>query len=290
MKASYTEAIERMKKKLGSLQEIHDKAYLYRHELEQKVENSSSEIQKRDTNTAFLNEKITGLKAKLEELRKSEEENRKVARDLKLEMVRLQSDNAVLNESGANRDQKLKETSSKLAALIDELWKRDNDILRRETHKIKLVEELNSLKSAVQHSQVRMKFKVAEEMTEVNSKLEEKDKEIHALKKLLQSRSGPAEAAKVVKENLSEKEITERLEEALRRLEAMKSSEGDELMRTKGFNVIRSLQADLKGYREVVLQKEGLQNTPNLSSLAGKLEGESVTVGDLIDQAVGLTA
>jgi len=269
LKSASQEANERFKRRLAPLQEVQDKAIAQRHEFEQKLEKLNSELQRKQTEAANLTERMHTIKAKLEELRRSEEDSRKEARQLRLENLQLQSENAMLSETANAREQKTRDATNRLSALTDELWRRDNDLLRKETQRLKLQEELNMLKASMQHSQARLKHRTAEDMEQVNTRLEDKDKEITALKRMLQDRkeeSAHSSAKGSTRDN--ELEVAQKLHMAL---------SGP---RDPGQMV--NVKARFQRHEDMVLSPQVLFQFDSLRSLAGD---QPTTVRELLTKA-----
>jgi chromosome segregation ATPase len=269
LKSALQEANERFKRRLAPLQEVQDKAIAQRHEFEQKLEKLNSELQRKQTEAVNLNERMQTLKAKSEELRHSEEESRKAARELRLENLQLQSENAILSETANTREQKTREAMNKLTAIADELWRRDNDLLRKETQRLKLQEELNMLKASVQHSQARLKHRTAEDMENVNSRLEEKDKEIAALKRILQGRKEES-AHSSAKGSTRDDEV-----EVAQKLHLALSGPRDS-------GQMMNVKALFQRHEDMVLSPQVTSQFDSLRSLAGD---QPMTVGELLTKA-----
>ena len=263
LKAALQDANERFKRRLAPLQEAQDKAIAQRHELELKIEKLNAELQRKQTEAHNLTERTHSLKTKVEELRKAEDESRRTARELRLENLQLQSENSVLAETANSREQKMREALNRLTSVSDELWRRDNDLLRKETQRLKLQEELNLLKASMQHSQARLKHRTAEDMGQINSRLEEKDKEIAALKRLLQARKEDTAAPKPATQD-EELEVAQKLHMAL-------SSGSFEM-----------LKGTFQRHEALTLRPEVTSQFESLHKLAGD---EPVTVGELIAKA-----
>ena len=295
MKASLQDHIERLKKRLDPLQGVHEKANAQRRELELKVENLNAELQRKQTEAAFLSERQQAMKAKFDEVRKSEEENRKAARELRLENIQLQSSHAMLQETANALEQKGKESRGKQTAMNDELWKRDNDLLRKEMQRLKLVEELNELKTSLQHAQARLKSRAAEDMNQLNARLEDKDKEIAALKRMLQTRSdpdlprnGPPKAdpprAEPTKKDTNDRELAEKLEDSLRRVKAL-ADMGEEGSNTTAAGILKALHGAMAAYQDTVISAETISGLETLHRVCG--DG-SATVAEILSKAGSL--
>lgn len=269
LKSAFQEANERFKRRLAPLKEVQDKAIAQRHEFEQKLEKLNSELQRKQTEAVNLTERMHTMKTKLEELRRSEEESRKEARQLRLESLQLQSENAMLSETANAREQKTRDATNRLTAVTDELWRRDNDLLRKETQRLKLQEELNMLKASMQHSQARLKHRTAEDMEQVNFRLEDKDKEIAALKRMLQDRkeeSAHSSAKGSTRDN--EMEVAQKLHMAL-----SGPKDADQMMHIK---------AAFQRHEDMVLSSQVLFQFESLRSLAGD---QPTTVRELLAKA-----
>lgn len=276
-KVEYKEKVGRLQERLAPLQELSEKASATRQALESRLEVADAETQKLQTETVHLTQRLQRERIRNEELRKAEEETRRTVRDLRTEVLQLQTQAATWAEDCNSKDQKAKEAWSRFMAATEEMWRRDNDILRRETQRLKLVEELNSLKTSIQHSQARLKVRSAEDFAQVSSQLEAKEREIQSLKRLLQTKPS--------KEALDD---IARLNQAVVVLKELGEMEDRVESRKQAIAVIRDLQTELKSRRLELISGQDFERFPNLADFCSNWEPRQRTVGEVIDRAVSL--
>ena len=277
MKNSHKEAILELQERFKPLQIAAEKAIATRQDLENRIEIANAETQKRLTENANLSEKLQKERNRSEELRRNDEENRRTIKELRGEKLQLQAEKNSLEEENRSKEQQMKETLSRVMAVTEELWRRDTDILRRETQRLKLVEELSALKTSIQNSQVRLKVKSAEDFAQVNSQLEAKEREIQALKRLLQIHSQPHSL-----------DPATQLDQTLRSLHNLRKLEDRGECRKQGISLIRELQLDLKSHRQQSLSTEDLERCQALADFCKDWESSHRTIGEVIDRAASL--
>lgn len=277
VKSGNKDKVARLQERLVPLQELSEKATATRQTLESLLEEANVQGQKLKTETVHLTERLQREKSRCEELRRAEEYSRRTARELRTELLQLQTQTATWANDINNKDQKAKEAITRLTAVTEELWRRDNDILRRETQRLRLLEELNSLKTSLQHSQVRLKVRSAEEFAQVSSQLEAKEREIQTLKRLLQ--------AKPSRDTL---DTVERLDQALAVLKELRETEDGVGSRKQAIVVIRDLQMELKTHRQEMISSQDIEKYRNLADFCSNWEASQRSVGEVIDRAVSL--
>ena len=276
-KAAHKEKVMRLQERLEPLQELSEKATSTRQALESRLEVADAETQKLQIENVHLTQRLHRERSRSEELRRAEEESRRTIRDLRTEVVQMQTQAATWAEDCNSKDQKAKDALSRLMAATGEMWRRDNDILRRETQRLKLVEELNSLKTSIQHSQVRLKVRSAEDFAQVSSQLEAKEREIQTLKRLLQA-----------KPSKDPSDTTERLNQAVVVLKELSEMEDRVGSRKQAIAVIRDLQTELKTRRFELISTQDFERFPNLADFCSSWEPSHRTIGEVIDRAVSL--
>lgn len=99
---------------------------------------------------------------------------------LQLKLGRTTQDSAL-----ALREQKVKQDTARVKVMAEELWKKDTQLLKKSAEIMKLEDALNTLRSSIQLQQTRSKLNAATDSVTINRMLEERDREITALKGLL---------------------------------------------------------------------------------------------------------
>jgi len=101
------------------------------------------------------------LTKQLKEWLEAQQRDNKVIRQetwkLRLEHLELKAKYETLQETSFKSEQRASAAQNKLDALIDELWIRDNDLLRKETQRLKLQEDCNLLKTSLRSLEARLK-------------------------------------------------------------------------------------------------------------------------------------
>lgn len=99
---------------------------------------------------------------------------------LQLKLGRTSQDSAL-----ALREQKVKQDGAKVKVMSEELWRKDTQLLKKSAEILKLEDALNTLRTSISLQQTRSKLNAATDSVSINRMLEERDKEIAALKALL---------------------------------------------------------------------------------------------------------
>lgn len=99
---------------------------------------------------------------------------------LQLKLGRTSQDSAL-----ALREQKVKQDGAKVKVMSEELWRKDTQLLKKSAEILKLEDALNTLRTSITLQQTRSKLNAATDSASINRMLEERDKEIAALKALL---------------------------------------------------------------------------------------------------------
>lgn len=120
------------------------------------------------------------LNARLIAQQSNEKERQKEAWEMHMENLELKAKCEELKEKAYKQEQIAATFKNNLDALIDKLWERDNELLRKETMRLKLQGELNHLKVSIQSLQARLKVQ-SESTKHADWLLAEKNKEIDEL-------------------------------------------------------------------------------------------------------------
>ena len=99
---------------------------------------------------------------------------------LQLKLGRTTQDSAL-----ALREQKVKQDAARVKVMSEELWKKDTQLLKKSAEIMKLEDTLSTLRTSIQLQQTRSKLSAATDSALINRMLEERDREIAALKSLL---------------------------------------------------------------------------------------------------------
>lgn len=188
--------IEKQKKQLVVLTDHVKNSTEKAQDLANRLEKANSDLQAAQTSTAHLTNRVNTLKSQVTESKKAEETLKQTIKSLKTALLDVQFDKTAFEASLQLREGNAKEATARVEALTEELWKKDNELVRKETQKLKLQEDFNALKTSLQSSHVQFKIKMSEEMHKANSRIEDKEQEISELKRLVMQTGLPAKKAK----------------------------------------------------------------------------------------------
>ena len=142
--------------------------------------------------THKLTSKVSSLQTKadkaMEAARKAIESEAKVQHALKeaqQQLLQLKLSRTSQDSALALREQKVKQDGAKVKVMSEELWRKDTQLLKKSAEILKLEDALNTLRTSISLQQTRSKLNAATDSVSINRMLEERDKEIAALKALL---------------------------------------------------------------------------------------------------------
>ena len=154
-KREYEVTVKLLEEKVKLIQGSVDYAFRTRKKVELSLESASSELARKTTECVYLTGKIDSLKEWESDLKSTKEDLKRNYSSLQgryFEVNRLFAQNE-LATIGLKKD--LQTALAKVAVLKEELWKRDNKLLRKECRKIKLMEQVDSLRSTIQVNYTR---------------------------------------------------------------------------------------------------------------------------------------
>ena len=266
--------VEKQRKQIGVLKDWMKSAVEKSHETEDRLEEVTAELQQSQTAVLSLNEKVTHFKAQLTDLKKSEEGLKQSVKSLKFSLIDAQSDRTAFESSLLSRESIAKDATSRIEALTEELWKRDNDLLRKETQRLKQQEEMNNMKASLQSSHVQFKIRMSEEIAKANLRLESKEMENNELKRMLaQGAAGSKKPA-----SKGNQATCARLEDAFKQVKILKdrskSTTGDdsdrqlvETLKQRCITVLSTVEKDLQAVLSTSLTVEEANSFPGVKEI-----------------------
>ena len=286
LKAEMNFVIEKQKKQLNTVKENMRKMTEKQMELMEKSGKVASDLQVAQSKISNLIEKNSSLKTQLNESKRLEETLKNTIKSLKSELIDSKIDRSSYESSLQIRENDAKDAISRIKSLSEELWKRDNDLIRKETQRLRLQEEFNELKTMLQSSHVQFKLKMSEEMEKSSSELKEKEMEISQLRKMIAQ--GESEGKKK-----TGRSVVGRLEETWKQLKVMRdrsrngSGEGmdrqvTDTLRARGHAALAALQRDTDG--EAVVRLEETAGKEMLRDLLTSKQVESMTVQEILSE------
>lgn len=155
LKREYEGMVKQLEEKVKLIQGSVDYAFRTRKKVELNLESAASELARKTSECVYLAGKLDSLKDWESDLKSTKE-------DLKRNYGSLQERYFEVNRLFAQSEQTtiglkkdLRAALTKVAVLKEELWKRDNKLLRKECRKIKLMEQVDSLRSTIQVNYTR---------------------------------------------------------------------------------------------------------------------------------------
>lgn len=262
LKREYAITIKQLEEKVKLIQGSVDYAFRTRKKVEISLEAATSELARKTTESAHLAGKIDNLKEWESDLKSTKE-------DLKRNYSALQERYYTVNKLFAQSEQAtlqlkkdLQAALTQVAVLKEELWKRDNTLLRKECRKIKLMEQVDSLRSTIQINYTRYRA----------SESSEKSKRPPLPR--IPTSQGARNLLKPTPELLSA------LEQCLKdQQSAMDTSQP-----------VRRLKSEYLPYLRSVVGVDEAADYPHLQGLFTFLTVNSLTVQQIVDQISSLSA
>jgi chromosome segregation ATPase len=252
-----------LEEKVKLIQGSVDYAFRTRKKVEISLEAATSELARKTTESAHLAAKIDNLKEWESDLKSTKE-------DLKRNYSALQERYYTVNKLFAQSEQAtlqlkkdLQAALTQVAVLKEELWKRDNTLLRKECRKIKLMEQVDSLRSTIQINYTR--YRASESSSEKSKR--------PPLPRIPTSQ-GARNLLKPTPELLSA------LEQCLR----------DQQSAIETSQPVRRLKSEYLPYLRSVVGVDEAADYPHLQGLFTFLTVNSLTVQQIVDQISSLSA
>lgn len=286
LKGEMNYVIEKQKKQLMVLREQVKTTSEKGQDLSERLEKANSDLQVAQTSVVHLTTRVNALKSQVTENKKTEETLKQTIKSLKNALLDAQFDKTSFESSLQLRENNAKEATSRVEALTEELWKKDNELVRKETQRLKLQDDYNSLKASLQSSHVQFKIKMSEEMSKANGRIESKEQEISELKKLI-LQTGNGQLTKRTKGPLGKIEETWRQLRILRdRVRNGAGEEADrqvmETLRARGNATIGALEKEGNG--ELVVSAEEAAAFPLIKEAMNGKGAEAMTVQELLNE------
>jgi len=198
LRAELNYVIEKQKKQLVVLKDHVKISTEKAQDLADRLEKANSDLVAAQTSVIHLTARVNALKSQAVDSKKTEETLKQTIKSLKNALLDVQFDKTAFEASLQLRESNAKDATARLEAVTEEMWKKDNELVRKETQRLKLQEDFNALKTSLQSSHVQFKIKMSEEINKANSRIEGKEQEISELKRLVMQtgQSVPAKKAK----------------------------------------------------------------------------------------------
>ena len=198
LRAELNYVIEKQKKQLVVLKDHVKNSTEKAQDLADRLEKANSDLVAAQTSVIHLTARVNALKSQAVDSKKTEETLKQTIKSLKNALLDVQFDKTAFEASLQLRESNAKDATARLEAVTEEMWKKDNELVRKETQRLKLQEDFNALKTSLQSSHVQFKIKMSEEINKANSRIEGKEQEISELKRLVMQtgQSVPAKKAK----------------------------------------------------------------------------------------------
>ena len=115
----------------------------------------------------------------------SDVKSQQMLKDAQQQLLQLKLSRTTQDSALTLREQKVRQETAKIKTLSDEIWKRDTQLLKKSAEIMKLEETIEMMKRTVHQQLTRNKLSAATDSVLINKVIEEKDKEIAALKAVL---------------------------------------------------------------------------------------------------------
>jgi len=150
--------------------------------------NSKEEaLAKAQTESALILTRHEEAKIRLQTLQETSTSAELQIRDLKGRVSALQRDRTEAEKALQTKETQLNHAIHKVKALEEELWNRDSEGMRKDSQIVKISQQFEETKKALNALSAKMRTSIAEKLAEANRQLEAKDTEIALLKEMLRS-------------------------------------------------------------------------------------------------------
>ena len=262
LKREYDISIKQLEDKVKLIQGSVDYAFRTRKKVEISLETTASDLARKNAECVFLASQIRDLKDKESDLRSSKEDLKRSLNTLQDRFIASQKTCSQVEQVNLSLKKDLQTALAKGAALQEELWKRDNQLLRKECKKLKLMEQVDSLRSTIQINYTR--FRTSESDKGKKPTLPQ-IKSSHGFRSLLKPNA----------------ELLQALEQSLQRQQTI--TKEDPLS-------VERLKAEYFPYLKSVVTAGDTKEYPHLKALFAFLSVGSLSVQQVLEQLASLSS
>lgn len=155
--------------------------------LRKELNSKEEALAKAHTEAALILTRHEEAKVRLQTLQETSNSAELQIRDLKGRVSALQRERTEAEKTLQTKETQLNHAIHKVKALEEELWDRDSEGMRKDSQIVKVSQQLEETKKALNVQSVKMRTLIAEKLAEANKQLEAKDTEIALLKEMLRS-------------------------------------------------------------------------------------------------------
>ena len=269
LKHEYDLSVANLHEKGKLIQSSVDYLLKTRKKTEMALEDSKGELSRKNAECHYLSGQVKALKRWEFDVKSTNNELKQALNTLQARFIEVSKSSVEFEQANIALRSELKAALGKNAVLKDELWKRDNKMLRKECKKIKLMEEVSSLKSTIQISYTRYKSVETDEEKAQKTVLPRVERSADVDWTAGKRRSVP--------------------EDVLKRLENALKSATSPLVKyhEKGRSValsVRTLKADLLLHLRSSITTEDVRDYDSLRELFIALSTNSLTVQEVLEE------